>query len=180
MKKKIFVGAVALFGFSILLTLGAERAAAQGPAGAGAAAAAQDGTHSLNPLSWVRKDSKASTEVLGSRSDVETKLTPKLQAQGVLAANATAADECAPFTALDGCLAALHASHNLGLDFICLRAVVTGVHTSADVSGCKAADGEKPQTLNKAIHLLKPDANAKQSAKDAEQQAKDDLKGING
>ena len=132
----------------------------------------------LNPIKWVKKDSKNSTEAPGSRSEAEKKLTPSLQAQGLLAANATASDACASFTALDGCLAALHASHNLGVDFNCLRADVTGVHTSADVSGCKVADGEKAQGLNKAIHQLKPDANAKQATKDAEQQAKDDLKGI--
>jgi predicted flap endonuclease-1-like 5' DNA nuclease len=66
------------------------------------------------------------------------------------------------------------------VEFICLRAAVTGVHTSSDVSGCKVADGEKAEDLNKAIHQLKPDANGKQAAKDAEQQAKDDLKGISG
>jgi hypothetical protein len=178
MRRTPFVGAVLLFGLSIFLTVGAGRAAAQGPAGNGAAAAAQDSSHSLNPIRWVKRDSKNSTDAPGSRSEAEKKLTPSLQAQGLLAANATASDACAPFTALDGCLAALHASHNLGVDFNCLRADVTGVHTSADVSGCKAADGEKAQSLNKAIHQLKPDANAKQATKDAEQQAKDDLKGI--
>ena len=181
MRKTLFVGAVLLFGVSISLTLGAERAAAQGPAGAGASAAAQDSSHnlhSLNPINWVKKDSKNSSDAPRSRSDAEKKLTPSLQAQGVLAATAT--DACAPFTALDGCLAALHASHNLGVDFNCLRADATGVHTSADVSGCKVADGEKAQGLNKAIHQLKPDANAKQATKDAEKQAKDDLKGIGG
>ena len=183
MKKTLFAGAALLFSASISLMVGAERAAAQGPAGAGASVAAQDSSHSshsLNPIKWVKKDSKNSTHALGSRSDVEKKLTPSLQAQGVLAANATATDACAPFTALDGCLATLHASHNLGVDFYCLRADVTGVNTSADVSGCKVADGEKAQDLNKAIHQLKPDANAKQATKDAEQQAKDDLKGIGG
>jgi len=180
MKKTLFVGAILLFGISIFLMASAEQAAAQGPAGAGAAAA-QDSSHSLNPLKWVKKDSKSSSDAPGSgRSDLEKKLTPSLQAQGLLAANANATDACAPFTALDGCLAALHASHNLGVDFNCLRADVTGVHTSADVSGCKVADGEKAQGLNKAIHQLKPDANAKQATKDAEQQAKDDLKGIGG
>jgi hypothetical protein len=179
MRKTLFVGAILLFGVSISLTVGAERAAAQGPAGSGAAAA-QDGSHSLNPVRWVKKDSKNSTEMPGSRSEAEKKLTPSLQAQGLLAVNATASDACAPFTALDGCLVALHASHNLGVDFNCLRADVTGVHTSADVSGCKVADGEKAQGLNKAIHQLKPDANAKQATKEAEQQAKDDLKGIGG
>ena len=178
MRKKLFVGAVLLCGVSITLTVGAGRAAAQGPAGNGAAAAAQESSRSLNPINWVKKDSKNSTEAPGSRSEAEKKLTPSLQAQGLLAANATASDACASFTTLDGCLAALHASHNLGVDFNCLRADVTGVHTSADVSGCKVADGEKAQGLNKAIHQLKPDANAKQATKDAEQQAKDDLKGI--
>ena len=178
MRKKLFVGVVLLFGVSITLTVGAGRVVAQGPAGNGAAAAAQESSRSLNPLNWVKKDSKNSTEAPGSRSEAEKKLTPSLQAQGLLAANATASDACAPFTALDGCLAALHASHNLGVDFNCLRADVTGVHTSADVSGCKVADGEKAQGLNKAIHQLKPDANAKQATKDAEQQAQDDLKGI--
>ena len=178
MRKTLFVGAVLLFGMSITLTMGAERAAAQGPAGNGAAAAAQESSRSLNPIKWLKKDSKNSTEAPGSRSEAEKKLTPSLQAQGLLAANTTVSDACASFTALDECLAALHASHNLGVDFNCLRADVTGVHTSADVSGCKAADAEKAQGLNKAIHQLKPDANAKQATKDAEQQAKDDLKGI--
>jgi hypothetical protein len=169
-----------LFGVLLSMTMGAERAAAQGPAGAGAPAAAQESSHSMNPMKWVKKDSKNSTEVPGSRSDAERKLTPGLQAQGVLAANSTANEACAPFTSLDECLAALHASHNLGVEFNCLRADMTGVHTNADMSGCKVADGEKAQGLNKAIRQLKPDANAKQATKDAEEQAKEDLKGIGG
>jgi hypothetical protein len=180
MKRTLIVGAILLFSVSISLTVGAEGAAAQGPAGVGASAAAQDSSHSMNPLRWVRKDSKDSANTPGSRSEAEKKLTPSLQAQGVLAANTDATEACVPFTELNGCLAALHASHNLGVDFNCLRADVTGVHTAADVSGCKVADGEKPQGLNKAIRQLKPEVNAKQATKDAEQQAKDDLKGIGG
>ena len=183
MKKTLFVGTVLLFGVLISLTVGVERVAAQGPAGAGAAAVAQDSSHSLhslNPVTWVKKDSTNSSDAPRSRTDAEQKLTPALQAQGVLAAHTTLTDACAPFTALEGCLSALHASHNLGLDFNCLRASSTGVHTSADVSGCKVADGEKTQSLNKAIHQLKPDVNAKHATKDAEQQAKADLQGIGG
>jgi hypothetical protein len=177
MKKSLFVGLILLFGASISSTVGAEGVTAQGPAGVGAAAA-QNSSHSINPLKWAKKDSK--TETPGSRTDVEKKLTTSLEAQGVLAANDTITDACAPFTALDGCLAALHASHNLGMDFNCLRARVTGVHTRADMSGCKVADGEKAQSLNRAIHQLRPDGNAKQATKDAEQQAKDDLKAAGG
>jgi hypothetical protein len=178
MRKAFGIGAIVL-GVSISLNVSVERAAAQGPAGAGASAATGSSVP-LNPIKWVKKDPKNSSDATTARSDMEKKLTPSLQTQGVLAANATAADACAPFGALDGCLAALHASHNLGIDFNCLRAGVTGVHSNADLSGCKAAEVEKAESLSKAIHQLKPDANAKQATKDAEQQAKDDLKGIGG
>jgi hypothetical protein len=178
MKRTLFIDAILFLGASVSLTAGVERAAAQGPAGAGAASAAQESSHSINPIKWVKKDSKNSTEALGSRTDVEKKLTPSLRAQEVLSANATTTDACAPFAALDECLAALHASHNLGVDFNCLRANMTGVHTSADTSGCKVADGEKARGLNMSIRQLRPDADAKQATKDAEQQAKDDLKAL--
>lgn len=180
--KKNFLAILFVTGALLLLiTVGAGRATAQGPAGSGASTAAKESSHSphsLNPIKWVKKDSKNSVDSNGSRSDVEKKLTPKLQAAGVLPATSNATDACASFTALNECLASLHASHNLGLDFNCLRASVTGVHASADMSGCKVADGEKAQTLNKAIHLLNPGADAKGATKNAEQQAKDDLKDL--
>jgi hypothetical protein len=167
------------------LTVGAERARAQGPAGAGASTASQGSSsshtsHSLNPIKWVKKDkgSKNSPDSNGSRSDIEKKLTPKLQAQGILPAKSNATDACAPFVALNECLAALHASHNLGLEFNCLRAKVTGVHANADLSGCKGSVGDKAQSLNKAIHEQNPNADAKGATKNAEQQAKDDLKDL--
>jgi hypothetical protein len=170
----------------LLLSVGAGSVAAQGPAGAGASTAAQGNSssshssHSLNPIKWVKKDkdSKNTPDSNGSRSDVEKKLTPKLQAQGVLAADSNATDACAPFTALNECLAALHASHNLGMDFNCLRAKVTGVQTNADLSGCKGSIGDKAQNLTKAIHEVNSGADAKGAAKNAEQQAKDDLKDL--
>jgi hypothetical protein len=188
MKKSFLVGAVLIANTALFLTVGAERAGAQGPAGAGASGAAQGSSnssgskssHSLNPIKWVKKDkdSKNSADASGSRSDIEKKLTPKLQAQGILAADANTTDACAPFTALNECLAALHASHNIGVEFNCLRAKVTGVHTNADLSGCKGSIGDKAQGLNKAIHELNPSADAKGATKNAEQQAKDDLKDL--
>ena len=188
MKRSLLVVAVLIPSVSLFLTIGAERTAAQGPAGAGASTAAKGDAsssgsksgHSLNPIKWVKKDkdSKNSPDANGSRGETEKKLTSKLQAQGLLPANANATDACAPFVALHECLAALHASHNLGLEFNCLRAGVSGVHTNADLSGCKMVDGEKALSLNKAIHQLKPDVNAKEATKNAEQQAKDDLKDL--
>jgi hypothetical protein len=181
MKRRTLFGAVVLLGTSMALTTGAQSASAQGPAGVGAAEAAQGDSHgpsSLNPLNWIKRDSKNTATSSETRTDVEKKLTPKLQAQGLLGTSATLTDACTSFAALDECLATLHASHNLGLDFTCLRANVTGVHTSTDVSGCKFADGEKAQGLTKAIRHFKPDANAKQASKDAEEQARSDLKTV--
>ena len=167
-------------GLVALIAFGADRASAQGPAGAGASSAAQESSHSshsLNPIKWIKKD-KNNPDANGTRADVEKKLTPKLQADGVLPKNANVTDTCSAFTALTDCLAALHASHNLAINFVCLRASVTGVHTSDDISGCKIADGEKALSLNKAIHGLNPEADAKGATKNAEEQAKDDLKNL--
>jgi hypothetical protein len=55
---------------------------------------------------------------------------------------------------------------------------VTGVHTNVDLSGCKGSVGDKAQNLTKSLHMLKPDADAKGQAKNAEKQAKDDLKDL--
>ena len=187
MKRSLQVMAAGVFAFALVLTLGTLSAAAQGPAGAGASTAASGNSgssgssshssHSLNPIKWVKKD-KSAPDASGSRSDIEKKLTPKLQTAGLLPASANATDACAAFTALNECLAALHASHNLGVEFNCLRAKVTGVHTNADLSGCKGSVGDKAEGLNKAIHELNPSADAKGGAKNAEQQAKDDLKNL--
>jgi hypothetical protein len=174
------VSTVAL-GLVVFFAVGADRAAAQGPAGAGAAEAQKStssNSHSLNPIKWVKKDSKNSVDSNGSRSDVEKKLTPKLQAQGILPASTNATDACSAFTALNECLAALHAAHNLNLNFTCLSASMTGVHSNADISACKVADGDKVLPLNKAIRALNPEADAKGGAKNAEQQAKEDLKDL--
>lgn len=181
MKKETRLVVFLALGASLLLTVGTRQAAAQGPAGAGASTAAAEtshSSHSLNPVKWVKKDKdgKNANDGSTSRSDLEKKLTPKLQAQGLLPANANATDACGPFVALNNCLAALHASRNLSLDFTCLRASVTGVQTNSDVSGCKGPVGEKAMSLNKAIHAMNPATNAKGAAKIAEQQAKDDLK----
>ena len=173
------VSTVAL-GLAAFVALSSARAAAQGPAGAGAAEAQKStstSSHSLNPIKWVKKD-KSSVDSNGSRSDIEKKLTPKLQAQGLLPANSNATETCSAFTAFNECLAALHASHNLNLNFTCLSAAMTGVHTNADISGCKVADGEKALPLRKAIRALNPNADAKGGSKNAEQQAKEDLKNL--
>ena len=179
MKKLVLVAAVAVLSASY----GARQAAAQGPAGAGAggggaASNSSSGsgiTQHLNPVKWVKKD-KSKTDQTDAKADQNRKLTENLQAQGLLPANTDTKSACESFKGLEDCVAALHASKNAAVDFNCLKSNVTGVLTSADTTSCKQNGGDKGISLVKAIHLLKPDADAKGEAKNAEKQAKDDLK----
>ncbi len=179
MKKLILAVAVAM----VAVSFGTGRAAAQGPQGAGAGSASSSsssGGHSLNPIKWVKKDPKSASDQLDAKDDQDKKLTANLRAQGVLPANTDAKSACETFKALDECVAALHASKNVGLDFNCLKSNLTGVQTGADMSSCKGSAGDKAMTLSKAIRAMKPDADAKGEAKNAEKQAKDDLKASRG
>jgi hypothetical protein len=175
MKKSLLVLAIMVTG----LTLGVGEAMAQGPAGAGASAAAassSESSHSYNPIHWIKKEPKKTTDSLDSNTDQTKKLNERLQAQGILTADSNVKDLCANFRELGDCLAALHASHSLGLNFACVRANATGIKTGVDTSSCRMADTDKPLNLVKTIKLLKPDANAKSAAKDAEVLAKEDVK----
>ncbi len=164
---------------ALIMSFGAGRAAAQGPAGVGATAATEPAVHaphSYNPIKWVKKDSKPSNDWHDANSQLDKNLTAKLQAAGVLAANTNIAEACASFKVLSDCVAGLHASHSLALDFNCVRTSMTGVQTGADISACKEPKGDKGVSLSKAIELLKPGADAKAEAKNAEKQASEDLK----
>ena len=175
MKKAWMV--VAIVAMSV--TAGAGRTAAQGPAGAGATAAAQSSSHtphSYNPINWVKKSPKTGSDLHDASSERDKKLTAKLQGAGVLPANTNIAEACNTFKVLSDCLAALHASHSLALDFNCVKSDMTGVQTGADMSACKEPKGDKGVSLIKTIQLLKPGADAKGEAKNAERQANEDLK----
>ena len=161
------------------VSAGAGRAAAQGPAGAGATTAAESSSHephSYNPIKWVKKSPKTGSDWQDANSEQDKKLTAKLQGAGVLAANTNIAEACNTFKVLSDCLAALHASHSLALDFNCVKSDMTGVQTGADMSACKEPKGDKGVSLSKTIQLLKPGADAKAEAKNAERQANEDLK----
>ena len=164
----------------IVVFLTAFGAAAQdpGPQGAGAEEVTRSHVpHSYNPIKWVKKGPNTASEPLDAKGDQEKKLTSKLQAQGLLPANTNLSDTCSAIRSLDECVAALHAGHNLALDFNCLKSNLTGMHTSTEMSLCKGVTDGKAMSLSQAIHVLKPDADAKGEAKNAEKQAHDDLKG---
>ena len=154
------------------------RVLAQGPAGAGAAEAAGGGSssRSYNPAKWFgKKDSK--TAVAGvTAEEVDKRLERKLRAAQVLAADASLATACRNFVERVDCVAALYASHNLAINLECIRSSMSGVRTDVEAAPCRTPDTDKPLNLLKTIRLLKPDADAKTAAKEAESAAKQALK----
>jgi hypothetical protein len=150
-------------------------AAGQGPAGAGAAEAAGggSGSRSYHPTKWFgRKDAKAATADV----ELDKKLEPQLRAAELLASGASLREVCRNFVERVDCVAALYASHNLGIDLECIRSNMSGVRTDVAGSACPVPDTDKPLNLLKTIRLLKPDADAKSAAKQAETAARQAVK----
>lgn len=172
MRGEWIVLAAAAMGFSFATV----RVAAQAPQGAGAREAESHSPHLHNPIKWPRRDSKTATEQLAANSDQDRKLTSRLRAQGLLPPRTDLKRACSTFKNLGECIAAIHASHNLGLNFDCLKWDLTGVKPSGKISSCPGPGDGSAMSLGKAIHALKPDANAKAEAKNAQKQAHDDIK----
>lgn len=167
-----------LSAIAVTISLGAWGAAAQGPQGVGASEAAQasSGPHISNPMKWLKKDPSTETASLDANGNENMKLTAKLQIQGLLPANANVKDTCSTIKELSDCVAALHAGHNVGVDFDCLKSKLSGVQTTLNSPNCASTTDGKPVDLTKAIHSLKPKADAKAEAKRAEAQSREDLK----
>ena len=162
---------------AVVLLVSALGSAAQGPQGNGAAEAAQSAAPpSLNPIKWVKKDTRTQTASLDANNEQARKLTAQLQKQGLLPANSSLKDACYTIKELGDCVAALHAGHNLGVDFDCLKSKLSGVQTTLNPQSCASTSDGTPVSLSKAIRSLKPDADAKTEAKKAEAQSRDDLK----
>ena len=135
--------------------------------------AANTAAQSFNPIHWIKK-SPTATEQLAANKDQNQKLASQLQA--ILPTRTSLNDACLAFKSLNDCVAALHVSHNLKIRFGCLKWGITAVQPSGNVSACKAPENGKPVNLVKAIHLLRPDADAKAEAKAAEKRAQEDIK----
>lgn len=173
--------------------LGAMIAQGQAPAGNGQANTnSSDQTHwynatwikKLNPVPYVRKpidylksdsSSKTANEQLEANSAEEKHLTSQLQSHGLLPGHTALKDACSEFKSLDDCIATLHASQNVGVRFECLKWSVTAVKPDGAAKVCQEPDYGNPVTLERAIHGLKPDANAREEAKNALRQARENI-----
>ena len=97
---------------------------------------------------------KSPNQVLAKNS----KLSQRLQA--LLPSNMTVQDAAKGFKNLGQFVAAVHVSHNLGIPFDQLKSMMTA---------------SQHDNLGKAIHALKPDADAKSEAKKAKKEANEDI-----
>jgi len=152
-KRWIIAGLIAA-----LVLLGAAKAAAQ----------------SYNPMHWIKKGPTASEQLAANREQSK-KLASQLQA--LLPPRTKLEDACTAFRQLNECVATLYVSRNLKIKFNCLKWDVTGVQPgSGNVTSCSAPEDGKALSLAKAIQTLKPEADAKAEAKNAEKRAQEDIK----
>ena len=130
---------------------------------------------SYNPRNWIKKNpGPTASEQLAANSEEARKLGTQLQA--LLPPRTNLKDACAGFKNLGECVAALHVSRNLNIKFSCLKWDLINAQPSGDVKSCSAPPSGRVMSLSKAIRALKPDANAKTEAKNAERRAREDIK----
>ena len=130
---------------------------------------------SNNPLKWIKKSpGLTANEELAASKEKERKLT--LQLQALLPPKTTLREACSGFTSLEDCVAALHVSRNVKLKFNCLKWEMTAARPSGDIKSCEAPPRDKTLPLDKAIHILNSDVDARAQAKSAQRRAREDIK----
>jgi hypothetical protein len=146
-----------------VIVIGMPAAYAQHGHGGGMPAGVGHGNSGMNshapssPSSTTPHTGKDNSSV-STRLSSNTKLASKLQ--GLLPPGTDLQQAAQGFKNLGQFVAAVHVSHNLGIPFDQLKAKMTG--TGAE-------------SLGKAIHDLKPSADAKTEAKKAGKEADNDL-----
>lgn len=118
--------------------------------------------------------SSSPTDLLTENTKLDSKLTSKLQAKGLLPAGTDLKDACAGFKNLGQCIAAIHVSHNHDIAFACLKADMTGTAVPKGTT-CPAGTGSSKMSLGKSIQTLSPKTNAKEATKTAEKQSNTDI-----
>jgi hypothetical protein len=125
--------------------------------------------HTMNGMS---NSGSAHGVTMGQQLSKNTKLAGKIES---LTKMSSAQQACDGFKNLGQCVAAAHVSKNLGINFSCLKADMTGTAVASS-SNCTSATSGKTMSLGKAIQTLSPKVNARAEAKKAQKQADQDLK----
>jgi hypothetical protein len=159
MKLKFFLSMVALAVFAALPAF-----AQHGHGGGGASGSMHGSTSMHGNDSGTHGDSGDHSSKGSSESSVSTRLTDNTKLasklQSLLPAGTNLQTAASGFKNLGQFVAAVHVSHNLGIPFDQLKAKMLGPPS---------------ESLGKAIHDLKPTANAKAETKTAESEAHHDI-----
>ena len=131
-----------------------------------------------NPAKLFHRGPTA-VEQLASNDELERRLTSQLQAHGVLDNDANLQAICSDFKSLSGCISTLRASRKLKIDFSCLEWDVTGTKPVKVSDSCPGPSDGKAMSLQRAIAVLKPDADARVEATNASNTAQNDIKDAN-
>ena len=131
-----------------------------------------------NPVKLFHRGPTA-VEQLASNDELERRLTNQLQAHGVLDNDANLQAICSDFKSLSGCISTLRASRKLKIDFSCLKWDVTGTKPAKVSDSCPGPSDGKAMSLQRAIAVLKPDADARVEATNASNTAQNDIKDAN-
>lgn len=177
MRKRWFFAALAALG----MFFGAQEAAAQAASGNGQDSGSSQPAHwysparykKYNPANLFKKDSRTASEQLAANPEEDRKLTDELQS--LLPPRTHAKDVCSAFKTVEDCVAALHASHSVGVRFECLKWNMTAVKPSSGTKSCAEPEYDRPLTLERAIRELKPDADARYEAKNALRKARENI-----
>jgi hypothetical protein len=159
MKIKFILGAAAIVAFMAALVF------AQHGHGGGRSSSIRGSEHSSSARGKADADRGSDRDANRSgRESISQKLAanPKLDSklQSLLPAGSNLQTAASGFKNLGQFVAAVHVSHNLGIPFDQLKAKMLGPPS---------------ESLGKAIHDLKPTANAKAETKKAESEARQDL-----
>jgi hypothetical protein len=123
---------------------------------------------------------KTPDQLLSQNTKLSGNLSNLLGKMGLKTANGiplTPQEACANFKNLGQCVAAIHVSNNLGIDFNKLACDMTLKPVTTSVCPEGTASGSKGISLGASIDALKPGANGKTEAQKAASEANDDMKG---
>jgi hypothetical protein len=148
---------------------GASAAAGHGPNGMGS-------THGNSSNAGNGGSGDAGKKAPDQLLSQNTKLSSKLQS--LLPNGVTPQQACNGFKNLGQCVAAIHVSNNLGLDFNALKCDMTG-KADTPTAACPTTTSSKKLSLGQSIESLKPGAAGKVESQKAAHQADEDLKDSN-
>ena len=154
---------------------------AHGPLGApgadaGSPGASHGGGSSRNAGNANTADSgkKTPDQLLSQNTKLSDNLSNLLTKMGV---TATPQQACQNFKNLGQCVAAIHVSKNLGIDFNSLACDMTLKPVTTSTCPAGTATGTKGISLGASIGALKPGTDGKTESQKATTQANQDLKG---